>query len=180
MRLKFVTYATPEFIESLGHWLATVQGHGLDYHYEKIKDRGSWRVNCAYRGDWIYDRAQEFKDDYDANVWIDADGLVLKYPQLLFDLTTDVAWHSTKGSPMAGTMFFRLNNDGLRFLELLRKWSSRLDGKRPILLEAALVSAYDECAASHTELPKEYCCFYREVPGMEELVIAHFRDGKRR
>lgn len=181
MKIKFLTFATPDFIEPLGHWLATVQGHGLDYHYEKIKDRGSWRANCAYRGDWIYDMAKRFKDDYDAIVWIDADGLVLKYPQLLFDLTTDVAWHSTRGFPMAGTMFFRLTESGMRFLEFLRKWSrndDKIDGKGPILLEAALVCALDECQLSHAELPKEYCCFYREVPGMEKLVIAHFRAGR--
>ncbi len=180
MKIKFITFATPDFIEPLGHWLATVQGHNLDYHYAKIKDRGSWRANCAYRGDWMYEMAQQFKEDYDAIVWIDADGLVLKYPELLFNIGTDVAWHSTKGSPMAGTMFFRLNDATLCFLEALREWSRRRDRKlRPILLEEALVGALDEVPILHAELPKEYCCFYREVPGMEELVIAHFRDGKR-
>lgn len=180
MKIKFITFATPNFIESLGHWLATVHGHNLDYYYEKIKDRGSWRANCAYKGDWIYEMAEQFSTTHDAIVWIDADGLVLKYPELLFNIGTDVAWHSTKGSPMAGTLFFRLNDATLCFLETLRKWSRKREsgGKRHILLEQALVGAINERPVLHTDLPAEYCSFYREVPGMEKLVIAHFRDGR--
>ncbi len=177
MRVKFVTYATPNFIESLGHWLATVQGYGLDYHYEKIKDRGSWRANCVYRGEFMCDMAERFKDTHDALVWIDADGLVLKYPSLLFDLDTDLAWHSTKGAPMIGTVFVRLNDTGMRFLSVWHTWCDTC-ARDKLPTTTALVRAYEECPTSRTELPAEYCSFYREVPGMEKLVIAHFRDGR--
>lgn len=68
--------------------MASCEKFGLDYYVLNIKGEGSWLTNVRYKPNFMQQMLAQHQGKN--LVWIDVDGMVQQYPQLLDDLAGTV------------------------------------------------------------------------------------------
>jgi len=121
-----VSYYTKKTIYQLEvqNLIASCEKWNLPIEVEGIESFGSWELNCGYKPFFLYRKLQELKKPL---LWVDADAVVLKQPEVLEAFSADLAVRINEGlSPdhpskvISSTIFVNYTREGG---ELLRRWA---------------------------------------------------------
>ncbi len=168
---------------------------GLEHEFVGIDDLGSWRANIHARISVLRELLDRLKRDI---VYIDADGAVIHYPDLLDTVDADFAavwldrekyfpdiWKKSfynespggKWEILGGTMFFR-NNDKAR--AMLDAWE-KLDA--PMATHLSQVHLFNAIKAvpeiRTAKLPDGYCQIFDIMAMAGEPIIEHYQASRR-
>lgn len=119
--ILFISYYTEEYTRWAQLLEMSLLYHGLPCKMYFRHSAGEWHQNVLRKPQIIADAMDENRD-YDAICWIDADSVVVQYPELLFKVACDVAFpvflpgRKKYREPMAGVMLFANNPAARRFV----------------------------------------------------------------
>lgn len=175
--MKFISYYTYKYKNEAAKLKQSLEALNLQYHVAGIEDQGSWDANTHYKPIFIKQQIQ----NQSAVVWLDADCMVLQYPQLFFELDCDVAFHRFKDKELlSGTVFFK---NTARTIELLDKWIAINEANLEVFdqknLDQALKSMGD---ISILELPPEYCFIFdlsKDYYPRVNPIIEHYQASRK-
>lgn len=174
-----ISHFTPEYRREAAKLIASLACLPIDYHVQPIASLGSWWANVHCRPSFLL----AMLDVYPGRdiVWIDADGIVRRYPELLDSLDRgrwEVAVHFRKGVELLGGTMWVANTEAGR--RLMAAWAeydaSRLQFKEQYNLQALLRIRREFRVA---ELPATYCQIFDLMRGAGEPVIEHFQASRR-
>jgi hypothetical protein len=154
----------------------------LDYEIVGIVDRKNWQLNIRYKPVLIKKMLERY---YPRPVlYVDADAIFLKFPELLRTLDADVAIHTVKWSVygrdrademLGGTVYFKNTPTAKGILD---KWVQ--------LCETTPLSVWDQkilqgiLGNNYYNLPPEYCTIFDSMGSVvKEPVILHTQASRR-
>lgn len=171
---------------------ASLDRLSIPYHFFPVEPRGSWRANLNYKSEIILQAFDMFpKKDI---VFIDADAVVRRYPELFDKLSEDhqydVAAHFHPyrgneipgGSLLSGTLWFQNSERGR---ELVRTWNEIGAENKTIRHQHCLRLAIEKLSGEGRyvficRLPREYTLIFDYYRGEEVLaVVEHFQASRR-
>jgi hypothetical protein len=148
---------------------------GVRHHITALAPTQSREVNCAAKAQVCLDAWRTLGTSI---LWIDADAVMRKRPDMLVGPRCDFAIHKWKGWRFAsGTVFFAQTPlAGL----LLERWAERCRRDPRVLDQVHLDLAWEEVIAAHPLhtmwLPRAYCqIFDTPLEGEDNIVVEHFQ-----
>ena len=172
--------------------IASCEKWGLPIDVEGIESFGSWELNCGYKPFFLYRKLQELKKPL---LWVDADAVVLKQPEVLEAFTADLAVRINEGlapdhpsKVISSTIFVNYTSEGG---ELLRLWAA--ESNRQLGEEGRKEEFWDQIAlrnviysqnhnARIAPLPLEYTKISGHVfdsQAVRHPVIEHYQASRR-
>lgn len=174
--------------------------HGIASEAMPFKTFGTWRANANYKGNLVLSALK--RHPLINIVWIDADAIILKYPELFDDMEYDIAvyfaeWPLGSGQKKCsnGTIFFKNTPEVRAFVEEWAKWSMNHPTESQQDMFGKMLRA---SSLNWGELLPEYCMVvapdplhpnmlkHIKKPGpirddvkMEDIVIMHTWGGAR-
>lgn len=168
---------------------------GLEYDFLAAEDNGSWRANIHGRIKILRD----FLDKYPGRdiVYIDADGIVVRYPDLFESFQGDfglVKIDRSKYFPnwekqgrewfgrweyLGGTMYLKNNARMRALLDLWERLDAPLDSP---LSQCTLIKAIEQSEKEGLKvvvLPDGYCQIFDIMGANGEPVVEHFQASRR-
>ena len=149
---------------------------GLDHYIVEKPSTNSYVGNCQIKAFFIRDSLEQFKCPI---LWIDADGSLLKSPDLLIDQNMaqfDIAGNHPVGSPHrvhVGSLWFNYTDAAKKFIDV---WCTSIEQKKP-LDDAAFNGTWDRMKndIKFFTLPPSYFCILRNpgeanIPGDAHIV----------
>lgn len=136
---------------------ASMERFEIEHDIQAIKDRGKWDINTKFKPEFIL----KMMDKYPSRpiVWVDADAVFVKFPELLYNIKEDVAVHYYKGGKeLVSNLVYFAQNDRSR--KVLEKWKVACEDKEreaewdQIMLQKILSSLK---SVKVNKLPPEYC-----------------------
>ena len=195
--ISYYTENTPYETVMNTHLLPSLKKWNLKYDIITTWDRGLWQGNTGYKSTFIKEMLLKHKEDV---CFIDADGTIEKYPELLFNIPEkyDIAihfldwyqfWRKQLGNPhrelLSGTMVIKYKESAFELLETwIKAVKNDIHTKEQKVLDNILqknkkYKVYD--------LPPAYCAikkFDGSVPDYvgDPIVLHHqvSRDYKNR
>ena len=152
----------------------------LSFEIVGIKPTGSWEQNCAQKASFVQEM---WKCASRPVLWIDADGMLHRQPDLLTGISADFAIHKWNGWKFAsGTVYF--NQTEMAGL-LLDRWAKRCQRFPSVLDQVSLDLAWEDTVNAYPLetlwLPRSYCqIFDKQLQGAgENIVVEHFQASRR-
>jgi len=165
----------------------------LQYDIQGIPDLGSWAHNTGYKSKFILETLLKHKQDV---CFIDADGDILKYPELLFNipenydiaihwLLWDLHWHNRQNTDhlelLSGTMVVKYNE---RAIELLKVWIEAVEKNIQKKEQKTLQDIVENNSKYRVyNLPVEYCVVPKhnlEIPKyIGDPIIYHHQASRK-
>ncbi len=160
----------------------SLQNFKLDYEIVGIVDRKNWQLNIRYKPVLITKMLQKY---YPRPVlYVDADAIFCKFPELLQTLDADIALHKVHWSSygrdradelLGGTVYFKSTP---RAKEILERWCQ--------LCETTPLSIWDQkilqdiIGDNFYNLPPEYCTIFDSMGCIvKDPVILHTQASRR-
>ena len=167
--------------------VSSLEKLGLEYHLFPYNDTGSWELNCQKKANLIKAALCSFKRPV---VWIDADAIVVKKPDLFDILSADVDiayhWLENPDHLASGTLYFGYTQNAInicqKWIALNKKHPGELDQRtlQKVLWNDRIFSPNK--GYNQVSLPVEYCKIYDNVwqneKIKEEPVIMHYQASR--
>lgn len=150
---------------------------------DEVPNQKDWHRNTRQKAILIRGHLVDFKNLYDAVVFVDIDARFHSYPSLFDDLDCDFAahfrnWRHARDELLSGTLFFWINK---RTLDLVDDWI-KLNKQNPNIWEQRNLQRAFKRASSlyHHALPIEYCTIFDD-PDRQRIkpVIEHFQASRK-
>ncbi len=199
------TMGSPYFDDAM-KMFESCHRHGISSEIMPYKSFGNWRANANYKGNLVLSALK--RHPLVNIVWIDADAVILKRPDLFDDMEYDIAvyfaeWPLGSGQKKCsnGTIFFKNNSRVRAFVAEWARWSMANPGKSQQDKFGEMLQVYKDGTAhgiNWGELPPEYCMVvapdplhenmkkYIKKPGpirddvsIDDVVIMHTWGGAR-
>ena len=178
-QIQFVTSATPEYAEYAKRLKESCGRFGLDLMLVEQESTGSWHRNRNLKSKAI--RRALDAEPHRPVVWIDADGEVMRSPDLFceFDLRVDIAmfrgqpWGGGAIERCMGTTFFANN---LRVRAVIADWERNMESDPLERAQVNLCKAMDSCPSlTYQPLPFEYCAIDKSplLEGCDPVIYHH-------
>jgi hypothetical protein len=187
-KIVFVSYWTSKYKDAAARLQESLNKLGLHTDIQEVPDKG-WKMNVRHKPTFILDMLKKHNDAY-AVVWIDADGDVLKKPELFWEIEEDIGarfllWrHKNKEELLSGTFYSR-NSEKVR--TAFGAWILRL-ANAPMTLstpeQSVLHNMLPELKLSVKRLPENYCRILRDpqrrgrMPIQEDSVVVHYQFSR--
>jgi len=179
-RIKFrvVSYYTRNtgYEAEAKHLIESLERFNLPYEIEVIDSLGSWRKNTQYKA--IFIRKMMAKHDENV-VFLDADSVVRKYPELFDTIEADFAVHYYRGKQLAsGTMYFA----NCPIVEALVDSWIEANKQNPNTLDQQTLQDLLKNGWKNLQvlvLPPEYCKIFDLMADIKDPVIEHFQASRR-
>lgn len=176
--VSFYTLGTGYEREINERLVPSLRAHGLGHEVVGIESRGSWGLNIFQKAYVIADMLR--KHPSRNIVWLDADAVVVRYPDLFDTTDCDFGCHFRYGRKLSsGTMFLR-NNE--KVADLVSHWVQVIEarGGDTSKTEQQLLL---EILPAHTDLrigrfPLEYSTIF-DGEQTAEPVIVHYQASRR-
>jgi len=153
---------------------------GLDHRIVGIQPRGSWEANCAHKARFVEEWWRSLGRPV---LWVDADALIHRTPELLRGVAADFAIHRALGWMFAsGTAFFNQTPDAEA---LLIRWRERCEADPKTWDQVHLDAAWEDIARNRPLetlwLPREYTYIadLDDSPLTGDPVIEHTQASRR-
>lgn len=193
--MLFVTFYTPDYEIPLRRLLRSCERHGVRIAPTMIPTMGrTWREMVRVKPEFVQSQLVKYIGIEPALVWIDADSIINRYPELFDRIDCDIAtrlWdcdgsviepeiiedlpaEPAKYEPMTGVMYFR-NTRAVR--RLVTRWVEHIKGfaperKRPE--QRALAETLSEAhGLRYASLPMAYCFWKRYHPHKSHPALAN-------
>ena len=157
---------------------ASAEALEMEYEFEAIPDRGSWRKNVYYKAEFIKKMLHQEKCNL---VFVDCDGMIQQYPKLFDHFPFDIGCHMRDGKELlSGTMFLRNN---ARVKKLVNQWMKRNNEKiaerwaEQINLKEVIDESED---IKFQNIPASYCQIFDTMRTYKKPVIEHFQESRGR
>ncbi len=178
--VSFYTAGTP-YKEEAQRLIDSCNSVGVPHYVCEIPSLGSWEANCALKPSFLL---AMWRDKRGPFLWVDADAILHRRPDLLINAACDFAIHKVDLWEFAsGTVFF--NNTPLAGL-LLQRWEALCRCYPHIWDQRLLDAAWEELMREHplvTQwLPVAYTLIYDrpEAATTKQLpVIVHHQASRR-
>lgn len=175
------TYFTDENYRLLSERLrASLDHFKIPHDLRAVASRGSWNENTGFRAEFL----KGMMDDHPGKnlVWIDADGIVQRYPILLHELEgIDVACHFKKRGEarelLGGTLFLRANDRVRGMMDDWIRASAALPSYKDQMGLRAVIDR-DPTRLRIFNLPGTYCQIYDLMKDVGVPVIEHFQASR--
>ncbi len=190
----YVSFFTPDYApyaERLTESLDRANINLSDRCIRAMKSDGSWVLNCAKKGQFLWDCLEEFQRPL---VWLDADALLKKYTghfSILIAQGYDVAAHlpDRRRHPLcnsnlcSGTLFF---NNTRNAQDVLMDWivactESKHELDQEVLYKVLFEREYAQAREGQTRfanLPAELCTVADLMSDIESPVIFHTQASR--
>jgi len=151
---------------------------GMSHQVRVIHSMGSWQKNCLYKPLFIKEMLQKYGKPV---LYVDADAIFYKIPELIDTLTADFAVHYFRNAQLAsGTLYFK---NSVPALNLLDAWIERnrnypKDRDQDNLQRVLEKPGWKNRIRIHY-LPAEYCKIFDLAPEVKDPVIEHFQASRR-
>jgi tetratricopeptide (TPR) repeat protein/SAM-dependent methyltransferase len=159
--------------------IASCERHHLDHRVVGLESRGSWEANCSLKSEFIH---ETWKASGRPVLWVDADAILHRPPNLVRGVTADFAIHRCRDWEFAsGTLLF---NKTPAAGVLLERWLARCRRFPQVWDQVNLDLAWEETIAVHPLeslwLPEPYCRIFDLHDGRsaEAGVIEHFQASR--
>lgn len=189
-----VSYYTKKTLYQLEvqNLIASCEKWNLSFDIEGIDSFGSWELNCGYKPFFLFRKLQELKKPI---LWIDADAVILKRPEVIEAFAADLAVRINEGLPIdhpskviSSTIFVNYTPEGA---ELLRRWAE--EGNKQLGQNERKEEFWDQIAlrnviynqthnAKVIGLPLEYTKISEhpfDTEAVKDPVIEHYQASRR-
>lgn len=177
--LCYFTLNTP-YADEAKKLKASCQRLGLEHRILGVQPRGSWEANCAYKARFVEEQWRALGRPV---LWVDADAIVHRTPDLLRGVAADFAVHRALGWMFAsGTVFF---NQTPEAEALLVRWRERCEADPRTWDQVHLDAAWEDVARERPLetlwLPREYTYIsdLEDVALTGDAVIEHTQASRR-
>lgn len=178
-RFAIIAYYTLDSIyrEEVKRLISSLNTFNLDYYIEGIPLLGDWKTCTDYKATFILRAISYLKTPV---IFIDADGEVIKYPELFECLNADVAaFINHINNLLSGTVYFANNN---KVKKLIKYWIY-LNSKNDILFEQKMLQRAIQRSSDiiFEKLPIGYCQIHNYKIQAEEnkKYILHWQASRR-
>ncbi|KKL20958.1 hypothetical protein LCGC14_2450270 [marine sediment metagenome] len=178
--ISYYTENTPYEEVMNTHLLPSLKKWDLRYDIISTRDKGSWQFNTGYKSTFIKEMLLKHKEDV---CFIDADGTIEKYPDLLFNIPEeyDIAihqldwflfWRGELDNPhrelLSGTMVIKYKDSALLLID---EWIKQVGIQASIKEQKVL----DSMVASNKnykvyDLPPSYCAILKRDGGLPKYI----------
>jgi len=174
------SYYTRNYLVEAINLKQSLLKHGIRSYIVRSYIKGSWLENVRHKAAFMLEMSKRFDCPI---IWLDADAVVRKYPQILEDLCKsdiDFAAHWRDDSQLlSGSMFFNATPCARR---LLTEW---------VLLTIELKDWTDQAVLQHVidtnrvpglhigRLPASYCQIFDTMAHNGEPVIEHMQASRK-
>jgi hypothetical protein len=184
MKPVFVSCFTPDQLyRDAALWLkASLDRFNLSYEIREYQPLGDWRENTLFKPIFIKKMLDKYRDR--PLVWVDADAEIQAYPELLMDMTADVAtgYLEKKREYLSGTVYLANNHQTRKLLDLWVKRIHDHDDPSPRKEQRALGWAIEKLMNNgllYERLPFEYVRIF-DLKGRDEVPIILHRQLSRK
>jgi hypothetical protein len=156
----FVNYYTvgngyEEFAKTLQ---ASMRRFDLEFDSQPIKDRGKWDINTKFKPEFILKMMEKYPER--PIVWVDADAVFVKCPELLFNIEEDIAVHYYKeGRELVSNLVYFAPTKKAE--KILNKWKEACeDPEKEAVWDQQILQKILESNSKSVKvnrLPPEYC-----------------------
>lgn len=174
-----ISYYTPTYAEHAQRLMADCRRVGVPYRIEPAEDRGAWIDNCRYKGEFVWQALREAQRPV---LWIDADGSLREFPELLAlpqgQIDFRARRHSTRSErPWHVGSLWLNNTPGGRLLAGTWAEACRRGAGSD---EQALTDTWRAWRhlVTSAPLPAEYCGLPGDGDQAGRAVIAHTLSGE--
>lgn len=177
MKPLFCSCFTPDNLyRDAALWLkASLDRFNLEHEIREYQSLGGWRANTCYKPVFLKGMLDKYRGR--SLVWVDADAEIMAYPELLMDMTADVAtgYLEGKNEYLSGTVYLA-NNDQTR--KMVNLWITFLQDEDPSpRKEQRAMGRAIEVGLNngllHERLPFEYWRIFDMKGRDEKPVILH-------
>lgn len=170
--ISYYTRGTP-YEEEVKNLIGSLKKFNLTYVVYPTESVGSWCGNCALKPSILLRALNDYPNE-DSIVYLDADAIILKPPELFKHIQSDIAVHYKNGSELlSGTIFLR-NTIATR--KLLENWIRHQTSD--VWDQKVLQEVIKTGNVSMSELPKEYVHIFDDNP-TQDTVIIHNQASRR-
>lgn len=168
---------------------ASLTKHGVINFIRPLKNTGSWSRNAHKKAKFILETMDSTSNSYcefPAYIWIDADAIVHKPPDLFRQLIDDGydfaahfrTWRHAKNELLSGTLFFANNAKARGLIRLWIKYNKLFPGVwEQVNLARALAKTKN---VKVFKLPIEYCCIFDDERRKKiDPAIEHFQASRK-
>jgi len=175
--IVYVTAFTPDYGPAMKRLADSLIQLGLPLVAFPMKPGKDWYENVR-RKPIVLSEALEEAPNCEAVCWLDADGEMLKFPELLYNIPTDIAFHwlSFK-EPIAAMIYVKNNAHGKKLLQSWRRILRRLPAKTHCPEQKAL-SKLMQRGIEWAQLPWEYATLWNKRQPRMWAVFRHERWGR--
>jgi tetratricopeptide (TPR) repeat protein len=162
-KVVFVSMFTPGYKEQAEKLKKSLDDFDLHYTIYEVPNQGTWIRNTQEKPKYIFRALEEYKCPV---VWLDADAIVKKKPELFKTIRDDIAFYTIKewDDMLTGTMFFNYNRrvkefisnwiynceinnlpDQRVFIDLMKKDNTLQKGKLPVEYVKIFDNPHQDC-----------------------------------
>jgi len=185
MKPVYVSFYTPDYEDCAIDLMMSLETFGLSSDVQAFKDLGTWLKNCAAKPKYIWQMMS--KHEGHPIVWIDADAVVRRRPELFDSMEADLGvvryeWPAPKRVEILSGTVYVANN--IKAHRLVDAWIEECADKPDIWDQKCLENAMEriEEKVKVTYLPISYAFISdthrKKFPGVEP-VIEHFQRSRR-
>jgi hypothetical protein len=173
--VSFYTENTPYETE-VKNLIASLEALSIPHHICGVKNLGSWEKNCQHKARFILDAMSTIGTNI---VWLDADAVVKKYPEMFSSLTCDIAYHYLRDRRelLSGTLFLQ-NNEAAK--KLVQQWIELNDTNNHWDQKNLQRVVERSPGIKKQILPADYCKIYdNRKQEVKDPVITHYQASRR-
>ncbi len=183
--MKLISFYTKNTIyeKEIEDLISSCKALQIDHYIEAREDLGCWEKNCSQKPLFIYECLKRFKEPL---LWVDADGIVLKKPDLnLKDFDLGLYFNNIKTRHARNaTIYVSPTTASEQFLSLWHRTLLKLNARpnkkftpdQPVMISLIRKQAIP---LKIGELPLEYMqIFDRDQIPLEKTVILHFQASR--
>jgi hypothetical protein len=178
----FISFHTPDYALPAKHLEESCKEQGVRLHSKRLDPAGTWRENCAMKGQFVLDCLLEFKCPV---VWVDADAQLKAKPRLFQKIGCDFAafWPEGRRTLLSGTLFFNFSD---KAIHLATEWAKACQQKGEKVWDQKLLTKVFEGVKAKKSpifchLPQGYCKIWdaRWLKGeTKEEVVVHYQYSR--
>lgn len=174
VKFIIVSYYTDEkYKNELQNLMESIRKFELSYYIEELVDKNNWVHNTHYKPSVIKRAMSLFNLPI---VFIDADAVIRKFPELFENIKKDFAvFFSEGGNLLSGTLFF--NNTAAAF-SLVEDWEKQCKEETDTWDQHVLKGCVERKHIDIETLPKSYCQIF-DSSKKETPVIEHYQASRR-
>ena len=147
---------------------------GVACYTEGFVDRGKWEHNCAIKPEFILGMLKKYPGE--TLIYIDADAVIKKQPELFKTFDMDFACHFRRNQLLSGTLFFNSNE---RTIALVEAWVKKQQEDPNIWDQKVLQRTLREFDVDVFQLPATYCKIFDAQDQKGDPVIEHYQASRK-